>query len=144
MGIWQDVTLHRSGAVSLDRPRVQTKLAASRTSADLTVKVDAQNRGTTPVTATVNGTIGTVTFGKNVTLAAGQRQTVTFSAADTPALRFAQANLWWPVGLGQQPLYDLRLAASVGSSQLGHRRDQPSVSARSRPNWTPTVTASSR
>ena len=52
MGIWQDVTLHRTGPVSLSRPRVRAKLATpARTSADITVTVDARNHGAAPLTA---------------------------------------------------------------------------------------------
>ena len=50
MGIWQDVTVHRTGQVSLARPRVRTKLASGR-GADVTVKVDVANHAGTPVTA---------------------------------------------------------------------------------------------
>lgn len=114
MGIWQDVTLQRTGPIALSGPRVVTKPTPDRRGADIAVKVDVANHATAPVTATVAGAIGDVRFSRAVPLAAGERRTVAFTPADTPQLRFAQVELWWPVGLGEQHLYDLDLTGLAG------------------------------
>jgi exo-1,4-beta-D-glucosaminidase len=115
MGIWQDVTLHRSGAVELTGPRVQSELELpGMRTADLTVKAEVRNNRTSPTTALVAGRIGPVGFARPVRLAPGEQRTVAFSPADTPQLRLTDPRVWWPAGLGGQPLYELKLAARVG------------------------------
>src|SRR3954452_2637313 len=117
MGIWQDATLHRSGAVSLTDTRVTTALALpGMDSADVTVKAEVRNNTGTATTATVAGTIGDLEFSQQVPLAADQTRTVTFPPAGTPALRISNPKVWWPNQLGEHPTYKLALNASVGGA----------------------------
>ncbi|GAA3290040.1 hypothetical protein GCM10020295_03360 [Streptomyces cinereospinus] len=48
-----------------------------------------------------------------MTLAPGESRTVVYSPADHPRLRLPSPRVWWPAGMGGQPLYDLDLAVSV-------------------------------
>ncbi|WP_399036946.1 glycosyl hydrolase 2 galactose-binding domain-containing protein [Streptomyces sp. ASQP_92] len=116
MGIVRDVLVRRGGPVALRDTRVVTALSApSPTSAELTVKARARNDSAAPVTATVSGTIGQITFSQNVTLAAHETRPIVFTPAQYPQLRLIAPKLWWPAGMGGQPLYELSLTASLPS-----------------------------
>ncbi|MGW4245172.1 glycosyl hydrolase 2 galactose-binding domain-containing protein [Nocardia sp. NPDC004722] len=113
MGMFRDIVIRRAGAVSLDDAHVMTAVDPSLTSADLTVKAKVRNTSDNTVTTTVSGAIGEVRFSKDVTLAAGETQPVEFNAADTSQLRFADPQIWWPAGMGEHPLYDLKMTAET-------------------------------
>ncbi|MGY5050233.1 glycoside hydrolase family 2 protein [Streptomyces sp. 900105755] len=117
MGIVRDVLVRRGGPVALRDAHVVTKLAVpSLETADLTVKAQARNDSDAPVTAEVSGTVAGVTLTRSVELAAHQTRTVTFAPTDTPGLHLTSPKVWWPAGMGGQPLYDLDLTASVGGT----------------------------
>ncbi|MFG3019529.1 exo-beta-D-glucosaminidase [Streptomyces sp. NPDC048254] len=117
MGIVRDVLVRRGGPVALRDAHVVTKLAVpSLATADLTVKAQARNDSDTPVTTEVSGTVAGVTLSRSVELAAHQTRTVTFTPADTPGLHLTSPKVWWPAGMGGQPLHDLDLTASVGGT----------------------------
>lgn len=119
MGVWRDVEIAHSGAVSLRDPRVLTDLrlpALDR--AELTVKADVRNDDDRPRTTTIDGTAGPVRlrdgtagplrFRKTLSLAAHEARTVTFDP-----LPIRRPQVWWPYQMGGQPMYDLRLTARV-------------------------------
>ncbi|WP_406444832.1 exo-beta-D-glucosaminidase [Streptomyces sp. NBC_00631] len=117
MGIVRDVLVRRGGPVALRDAHVVTKLAVpSLATADLTVKAQARNDSDAPVTAEVSGTVAGVTLTRPVELAAHQTRTVSFTPADTPGLHLTSPKVWWPAGMGGQPLYDLALTASVAGT----------------------------
>ncbi|MGW1555500.1 glycoside hydrolase family 2 protein [Streptomyces sp. NPDC002144] len=117
MGIVRDVVVRRGGPVALRDAHVVTKLdVPSLASADLTVKAQARNDSDAPVTATVSGSIGPTTFTRSVSLAAHETKTVTFTPSDVPGLHLTSPKVWWPAGMGGQPLYDLNLTASVSGA----------------------------
>ncbi|CAM5629464.1 beta-mannosidase [Streptomyces xanthochromogenes] len=116
MGIVRDVLVRRGGPVALRDAHVVTALAVpSLSSADLTVKAEARNDSAAPVTARVRGTIGEISFAQDVTLAPHETKPVIFTPATHPQLRLAAPRVWWPAGMGAQPLYALDLTASVSS-----------------------------
>nr|WP_245607552.1 exo-beta-D-glucosaminidase [Streptomyces prunicolor] len=111
MGIVRDVLVRRGGPVALRDAHVVTKLAvASLATADLTVKAQARNDSNAPVTAQVRGSIGSTTFEKTVSLTAHETKTITFG------LHLNSPKVWWPAGMGGQPLYGLDLSASVNGA----------------------------
>ncbi|WP_405810025.1 exo-beta-D-glucosaminidase [Streptomyces sp. NBC_00210] len=117
MGIARDVLVRRGGPVALRDTHVVTNLEVpSLASANVTVKAQARNDSADPVTATVSGTIGDITFSQDVTLAAHQTKTVTFAPADYPQLRLRAPRVWWPASMGEQPLYDLDVSATVSGA----------------------------
>ncbi|WP_405147444.1 discoidin domain-containing protein [Sphaerisporangium sp. NBC_01403] len=110
MGIFRDVLVRRSAAVALRNAHVVTALTPALDRADLTIKVDARNDSGAAVHATVAGTVGSAALTQDVDLAAGQTKTLTFTQS------IAGPQVWWPYGMGGQPLYDLDLTATAGGS----------------------------
>ncbi|MFG2298639.1 exo-beta-D-glucosaminidase [Streptomyces sp. NPDC048603] len=117
MGIVRDVVVRRSGPVVLRDAHVVTALAMpSMDTADLTVKALLRNDSSDTVTAVVAGAAGPAALTRQVTLAPGESRTVVFSAADHPGLRLRSPRVWWPAGMGGQPLYDLDLTVTVNGT----------------------------
>jgi exo-1,4-beta-D-glucosaminidase len=117
MGIARDVLVRRSGPVALRGAHVVTKLTSGHV--DLTVKADVRNDSGAAVSTVVAGTVAGRPISTTVSLAAKEKKTVTFGVVgvDNPAL-------WWPAGMGGQPLYDLDLTATVSgaASDSAHSR----------------------
>jgi len=109
-GIWGDVTLTQTGAVTLENPFVSTTLPLpDTTSADVNVKVELANHGALPLTGILRGSFGEVRFEQKVALLGGERKTVNLSPTTHAALRLKNPKLWWPVGYGEPNLYDVEL-----------------------------------
>lgn len=106
MGIWNDVYLSTSGAVSLRDPLLKTQLALPDTLASITPTVVVSNHESHEVSGTLRGHVGEIAFEKPLTLAAGQELEVSFSPDDFAQLRRQRLNLWWPNGYGAPYLYD--------------------------------------
>ncbi|MGW2551668.1 glycoside hydrolase family 2 protein [Streptomyces sp. NPDC001635] len=117
MGIVRDVLVRRGGPVALRDTHVLTRLdVPSLAAADLTVKARVRNDSASAVTATVSGRIGSLSFARRVPLAAHESKAVTFGPADVPGLHLVSPRVWWPAGMGGQPLYRLDLTASVSGA----------------------------
>ncbi|MHC3469940.1 glycoside hydrolase family 2 protein [Streptomyces sp. 7R007] len=117
MGIVRNVLVRRGGPVALRDAHVVTKLdVPSLASADLTVKARARNDSDAPVTATVSGTVGATAFRQTLTLAAHETKAVAFTPSTVPGLHLTAPKVWWPAGMGGQPLYDLHLTATAGGT----------------------------
>ncbi len=120
MGIVRDVGIRRAGPVALRNAHVRTTLATpALDSATVTAKADVRNDSASAVTATVSGTVAGSPLSQTVSLAAHEQKTVTF-----PSLTLANPQVWWPAGMGGQPMYDLDLAVSVSgaTSDTAHER----------------------
>jgi hypothetical protein len=116
-GIWQDVILSASGPVVVQDPYVTSDLPLPRTdTADLTVQATVRNVTDTPQAGTLTGTIDRISFKQEVSLAANETRTVTFTPATTPALHLRKPRLWWPNGYGPQNLYKLHVSFSVNGT----------------------------
>jgi exo-1,4-beta-D-glucosaminidase len=63
--------------------------------------------------ATITGEVAGVSLQRTIRLAAGETQTVAFTPKTDPGLDLSHPNVWWPAGMGKQPLYALQLAATV-------------------------------
>jgi exo-1,4-beta-D-glucosaminidase len=123
MGLFRDVTLRRSGAIALRQARVLTKLTSGGR-AELTAKVDARNDSDHAVRATVAGTVGDVAVRQDVDLPPRETKTLTFDPRTDPQLALRNPRLWWPAGMGAQPMYGLHLTATVGGKPSDSVRER--------------------
>ncbi|MET7288929.1 sugar-binding domain-containing protein [Streptomyces sp. NPDC005573] len=124
MGLVRDVLIRRDGPVVLRDAHVVTALAVpSLATADLTVRAQVRNDSAAAVTAEVSGSVAGTRFTRSVPLAAHESRTVSFSPADTPGLRLDSPKVWWPAGMGGQPLYDLDLAVAVAGATSDTARE---------------------
>ncbi|HEY9110233.1 MAG TPA: sugar-binding domain-containing protein [Rhodanobacteraceae bacterium] len=118
MGPWRGVDIVQTGPIELRFPAVTTDLSLPDLSrAALTVKVEVRNLDDVPHDAIVTGEVAGVSLQQRVHLEAEQTQTVSFSSKTDPALVLDHPKIWWPIGMGDHPLYDLKLAASVDGAE---------------------------
>ena len=117
-GIWQDISLYSTGGITARNPFVRAELAhPGYDAADPTVSVEV---GSTYLGdrkgVTVRGEIpGTgISFEKEIELYREETQIVTFTPADFPQLHISNPRLWWPLGKGEQNLYELRIEVCDG------------------------------
>jgi len=114
MGPWRGVDIVQTGPIELSFPQVVSTLSLPDLAhAALDVKVTARNLDTVAHDATIEGTVAGVSVKQTVHLAPGQTQVVSFSPKTTPALALDHPKIWWPVGLGEHPLYQLDMTAAV-------------------------------
>ncbi len=115
-GIWNDVYLSTTKAVSIKDPFVKTLLELpDTTKANLEIEATLVNHEDKAVSGTLEGKIGDVTFSVPVELKAKETKVLHMTPAEYPALTFNQPRLWWPNGYGPQPLYTLELTFKQGT-----------------------------
>jgi beta-galactosidase/beta-glucuronidase len=116
-GIWQKVFLSATGPVLVKNPLVTTDLPLPSTdSTDIGVQATVENVSNKPVSGELDGTIESISFGRQVTLAPHSTQLVSFDSKTTPALHVDHPRLWWPNGYGPQNLYKLHLSFKVNKN----------------------------
>ena len=114
MGPWRGVDVVQAGPVQLSYPQVSSSLSLPDLSrAALDVKVTAKNFDTVAHDATIAGTAAGVRLQQVVHLAPGATQVVSFSPNTTPGLALDHPKIWWPIGMGEHPLYQLEMTAAV-------------------------------
>ncbi|HEX4671996.1 MAG TPA: hypothetical protein VH279_06995, partial [Solirubrobacteraceae bacterium] len=109
------IQVHTSGPLALSNAHVVQDDAADVSTAALTLKGDVTNHAGTPqagdLTAVVTSPTGhAISVSRRVTVAAGQTQTVSFAPSDDSRLTIQHPSVWWPRGMGAQPLYGLRMS----------------------------------
>jgi beta-mannosidase len=120
IGIWQKVWLSQTGPVVIENPLVTSDLPLPRTdSADLTVAATVHNVSDRPRSGVLAGSVGVVSFEREIPLQPRESRLVTFAPANTPQLRLQNPRLWWPNTYGLPNLYTLNLRFDVkpGSSR---------------------------
>lgn len=123
MGPWQGVEVVRTGAVTLRAPHVSSALALpGLRRAAVTVTVEAQNLDAVAHEATISGSAAGVPLTRTVRLAPGERQTVSFTPRTDARLDLKNPRIWWPIGMGDHPLYEWQLAASVDGAKSDEAR----------------------
>ena len=115
IGIWQPVTLRVTGALRAGRPAIRTRIPSTK-EAVCTVELTLQNVSDKEAEALLSGLIvekdsgrQVAEFRQAVTIAAGKEQTV------SAMVTVRDPKLWWPNGMGDQPLYLLRAEVSDGA-----------------------------
>lgn len=126
-GIWQDVWVIPSGAVTAADPQIITKLPKlpDLSVAEVTLKVDVRNSTARPQSCSVEASLLGARVVEKVVLAPNETRTVEFTPNAFPQLAFQNPKLWWPNGNGAPNLHDLtfRVVDSTGneSSHLNVR-----------------------
>jgi len=124
MGLWGDVNLVETGAVTLRSPMAVTHFAdASLAAADLAVYAELHNAADHDVQGTVSGTAAGVRFEQPVRLAAHEDKTVVFSPEQFPALHLRNPKPWWPAQMGEPHLEHL----AMSFVEQGIKSDEQSV-----------------
>jgi hypothetical protein len=122
-GIWAKVFLSATGPVVVKDPLITTDLPLPSTdSTDIGVQATVENVTDQPVTGELSGTIGSIEFGRQVTIAPHGSQVVSFDSKATPVLHVEKPRLWWPNGYGPQNLYQAHLAFKI-NRQVSDARD---------------------
>ncbi|HET7051113.1 MAG TPA: hypothetical protein VFI54_22790, partial [Solirubrobacteraceae bacterium] len=108
------IQLHTSGPLALANAHVVQDDAQDVSTAALTLKGDVTNHAGTAQTGDVSAIVTSPTdrsirVSRRVTVAPGQTQTVSFGPSDDPRLLIGHPSVWWPHGMGAQPLYGLRM-----------------------------------
>ncbi len=111
-GIWDKVTIERTGAVSISDPHIVTEVPGIRYSDDSNqapalVKVSAtvENAGAAAVEGELRYELEGKAIAVKVTLAPGEKKEVLL-----PDFALTRPRLWWPNGYGAQAMYHTTLS----------------------------------
>ena len=112
IGMWQDVRLEGRSVARLAGVRLSQKIEGGRARIGARAEVERTAGSVAPLTATIRvhhpgGRVDAV----EAAIPAGQ------SAADL-AIDVADPELWWPNGLGSQPLYRVEVELAAGDRRL--------------------------
>jgi hypothetical protein len=106
-GIWQDVTLTRSGAVEVGDLNVITTLPKSdRSEADIEIEVPLVDISKSGVEGELTASFDDVTVTKHLQIGPGET-VVRLKPDEFPQLKVQHPRLWWPNGYGESALHAL-------------------------------------
>lgn len=116
-GIWQKVFLSATGSAIIKDPYVTTTLPnlPKLDLANVSIDVPVQNVTTFPVKGVLKGSFGNVKFEKEVEIKPYHTETVKFTPAEFPQLAVKNPKLWWPNGLGEPNLHELKLSFEINN-----------------------------
>ena len=114
-GIWNDVYLTATDAVTISDPIVTTRLSEGK--ATMTPSVFVKNHSEQPLQGILEGFIGDIRFEKNVLLSPMSETEVTFQPQDYRQLSEQEMQLWWPNGYGVPYMYHAGYAFHSNASQ---------------------------
>ncbi len=124
IGIWQDVKVKFTDAVTIIDPQVITDLPLPDISlADVTIKTELKNSSSQTKSILLKGKIGEIYFSKKVLLGANSVTKVEISPKEFSQLRIKNPKLWWPNGYGKPALYNLELSVTIN----GKKSDQKNI-----------------
>ena len=113
IGIWNDVCLTATGAVTVSNPQVLTKLELpDTTSAVIDMEVELHNWLNKPVEGLLEGNYGSIMFNQKVSLAAGEIKRVQIDP-----ITIKKPHLWWPKGYGEPYLYNVEMSFSIDGKE---------------------------
>jgi exo-1,4-beta-D-glucosaminidase len=116
MGLFREVSLHRTGPVALEEVVVRSSLnLKTLKEASLEIHAELINREDQPQAGILKGVLGAISFQVPYALKPGERKSLRLEPGDVPALRIRNPRLWWPHNLGKPELYTLELSALGGS-----------------------------
>ena len=127
-GIWGDVSLLTTGAVTLETPFVTTTLPLPDTShADIRIEATMVNHSTAPVAGILHTRFGAISVEQPVKLPSGSSTTVVLEPATHTALRLNSPQLWWPNGYGEPHLYDVELSFVTANAVSDRKQFQAGI-----------------
>ena len=110
-GIWGDVYITKTGFVTIENQYVTNTIPLPDIShADIGIEVDLVNYHPKPVTGTLRGRFGDITFQQRVSIEGSATKKVKLDPTSQPSLRIQKPELWWPAGYGEPHLYDVELS----------------------------------
>lgn len=115
-GIWDQVLVEITGTTDLRNPFVEIRVpgvrepGAKQQPAFLKSSVELVNPSSTAVQGTLSATIDGQTKSVKITLNPGEVKT-----AGLPEIKIDNPRLWWPNGMGDQPLYKVKFDFVVQS-----------------------------
>lgn len=114
MGLYREVRLRQSGAVSIEDLAVQSAVnTQTLDEANLTLVGELVNHTDQDVSGKLEGSIGSLSFQIPYALKAKERQPLHLGPDQAKVLHVIHPRLWWPQPLGKPELYELRLSALV-------------------------------
>jgi hypothetical protein len=118
-GIWGDVSLRKTGAVTMEAPWVRAVLPLPDTStAEVSVEVGLVNHRASAVNGTLRLRFGSVEVAQEVSVPGGGTTLVTIDASRHAELRLKNPQLWWPTGYGEPHLYDVEIRFEAAGAVL--------------------------
>jgi len=123
IGIWQDVRMLLTKAVTIVDPQVITDLPLPDTaSAEITIKSGVKNNSNIPQKVTLNVQIENIEISKTIDLIPYELRTITFSSREFPQLNIKNPRLWWPNGYGRPEMYQLKLQANLDGALVSDNK----------------------
>lgn len=114
MGIWREVYLKISGAVSINNTYVESKVnTVTLSEASLTIKTSLKNHTSKNESGFLTGSFENRTFSYPVQLKAGETLNLVLTSKQIPELLIKNPRLWWCNNLGSPELYQLDLHFDV-------------------------------
>lgn len=123
-GIWHKVFLSATGPAIIKDPYITTTLPnlPKLDLAHVSIDVPVQNVTDYPVKGVIKGSFGNVKFEKEIEVKPYFTETVKFTPADFPQLEIKNPKLWWPNGLGEPNLHELKLSFEVNNAVSDERK----------------------
>lgn len=123
-GIWDEVSITTTGPVCLSSPYVVTKVPGVRDpetktqrEAFVNTSVELENTGSTSLKGLLVCEANGTRLTQPVTLSPFEKKTVSLNP-----LAVKNPRLWWPNGIGEQPLYDMNLSFEIGNQVSDRER----------------------
>lgn len=117
LGIWREVKLLKTSDVILDGILVETDVdTETLKEADITLFTWVENKGDkkeVEIKAELNG----IEIKKTISLEKEERRKVELSSKEFSELRISNPRLWWPNGLGEPELYNLKITANYNNKE---------------------------
>ena len=123
-GIWDEVSITTTGPVCLSFPYVVTKVPGVRDpetktqrEAFVNTSVELENTGSTSLKGLLVCETNGTRLTQPITLSPFEKKTVSLNP-----LAVKNPRLWWPNGIGEQPLYDMNLSFEIGNQVSDRER----------------------
>ncbi|MBS4208685.1 discoidin domain-containing protein [Bacillus sp. FJAT-50079] len=131
MGLWRDVFITTSGAVTTRNPFVTSKVDKDLSNASLNAYVDVTNHSEEPVSGIVEATIKDpsgselATISQVVNLKASEKEyEVIFTSDAFKELNIENPELWWPIDMGEPSMHTIEFQFRTEDNAVSDRITQ--------------------